>query len=113
MLIIYAGSLIALAIASYVLWEIGDSGCSFMNSLAGFIGFLLGIVSGFGAIISLVLCFSWFAAEQQANVINREYGTNYTQQEIFYASNVINTIQEVQRQRNEVTLNINQKKEKQ
>ena len=80
MLIIYAGSFIALAIASYVLWEIGDGGYSFGHGLSGFIGFVFGLLSGLAAILSIVLCFNWFAAEQQANVINREYGTNYTQQ---------------------------------
>ncbi len=49
-------------------------------------------------------CLIWFyvAAEYQAGIINREYGTNYTQKEVFYASDVIETVRELNRTRVEV-----------
>lgn len=52
--------------------------------------------------MAIVLAFDWFAAEQKANIINREYGTAYTQKEIFYAEDVIDTIREIDRSRIEV-----------
>ena len=38
----------------------------------------------------------------KARIINREYHTNYTQAEVFWASNVINTIRELDRKRIEL-----------
>lgn len=65
-------------------------------------GFLLGAASFLGFVAYMVLSFEWFAAEHQAKIINREYGTNYTQEEVFYASNVIDTVRELDRKRIEL-----------
>ena len=60
--------------------------------IAGFIGL---IAYGF-------LAYGYFAAEHKANIINREYKTNYSQIEVFYASDVIETIRELDRKRIEL-----------
>jgi len=63
------------------------------------IGFVALTIYGF-------LVFGYTAAEYQAGIINREYGTNYTQKEVFYASSVIETVRELDRKRVEVNGNL-------
>jgi hypothetical protein len=72
----------------------------------GFLALLGGITILFGAGIASV-CYaftiwSWFAADSKANIINREYGTAYTQEEVFFAADVIDTIRQIDRKRIEV-----------
>jgi len=102
----YIITMVLLAVLCGVLLNYSDA-----YSFFGFISTILGVVSGLGsfliAVFLAVVSYNWHAAEYQANIINREYSTNYTQEEIFYASNVIETIREIQRNRNEVTLNLN------
>lgn len=45
---------------------------------------------------------NWFAAEHKARILNQEYGTHYTAQDVFWASDVIDTIRELDRKRIEV-----------
>ena len=55
-----------------------------------------------GLIIYGFLAYGYIAAEYQVAIINREYNTEYTQKEFFYASNVIETVRELDRKRIEV-----------
>lgn len=48
------------------------------------------------------LAWRYIGADHKARIINREYSTNYTQAEVFYASDVIETIREIDRKRFEV-----------
>lgn len=66
--------------------------CGFMS--IGF-GLLMIVASGF-------MGFSYVVAGEKAKIINREYGTNYTQREVFYAESVIDTIREIDRKRVEL-----------
>ena len=66
--------------------------CCGMFGVFGFLGLL--VYAGMG--------FAYMAAEYEANIVNREYGTNYTQAEMFYASGVIETVRELDRKRVEV-----------
>lgn len=60
-------------------------------------------VIGFvGLIFYGFLVYGYIAAEYQVGIINREYNTEYTQKEFFYASNVIETVRELDRKRVEV-----------
>ena len=101
--------LIALAISlagSLCLLKYGDDNC---NGFAMFFGSLLMIVTSIASIASVtyvIVGWNWFAAEQKAIIINREFGTNYTQKEIFYAEDVIDTIRQIKRQRVEVNGNL-------
>lgn len=67
---------------------------------------LVGLVLAFGAGVSAVSYafagWAWFAADSKAKIINREYGTSYTQAEVFWAADVIDTIREIDRKRFEV-----------
>ena len=46
----------------------------------------------FSTIATLSGMYKWNAAKHQANIINKEYGTNFTQDEIYYASDVIEAL---------------------
>ena len=48
------------------------------------------------------LCFGWVSSSYKADIINREYKTDYTREEIFYASDVINEIRNLDRKRMEI-----------
>lgn len=73
------------------------------NSLvAGLFGLALAFGTGVTAIGYGFTVWSWFASEYKASIINREYGTNYSREEVFFASDVIDTIRELDRKRIEV-----------
>lgn len=65
-----------------------------------------GIVTSFVSfvllIFAIVFSIEYNGAKYKADIINREFGTNYTQKEIFYASDVIDVIREIDRRRYEV-----------
>ena len=48
------------------------------------------------------LGYSWVSSSYKAEILNREYKTNYTREEIFYASDVIDEIRKLDRKRIEV-----------
>jgi hypothetical protein len=69
-----------------------------------------GVIFMIGAILGLFVyscvAFSWFASEHKTNIINREFGTNYTRNEVFYAQDVIEEIQNINRNRYEINGNL-------
>ena len=71
---------------------------------------LFGIISGTVTLFLLgffsLTCWNWYSAEYQAKIINSEYGTNYTREDVLYASNVIDTIQQINRNRVEINGNV-------
>ncbi len=68
-------------------------------------------VFGFsGLLIYVFMAFSYFGAEHKAKIINKEYGSSYTQQEVFYASSVIDEIRNLNRQRIEINGDLFQEK---
>lgn len=95
-------AIVVLMVISVVLMWYGNEGYSGIHTalcVTGFIGLFL---SG-----TLVICYvfagwNWMAAEHKADIINREYGTNYTQSEVFYASDVIETVRQLDRKRYEI-----------
>ncbi len=67
-----------------------------------FIGVVLGVISVVAFLVSMVCGVFYYGAGYKAEIINREYGTSYTREEVFYAGDVIDTIRQLQRQRIEV-----------
>lgn len=63
---------------------------------------VVAIIGFMGLIAYSFLAFSYVGAEYKAGIINREYGTSYTQEEVFYASSVIDTIRDLNRSRMEI-----------
>jgi len=90
--------LIAIALLLVVSFILLDRDNYFLSFL-GVVGISLGFFSLFSY---LFLAFSYFAADHKKEIINREYGTNYTQEEVFYASDVIDTVRKLNRSRVEV-----------
>jgi hypothetical protein len=74
-----------------------------------FLGFL-GAISVFVSLVALIIyIFSvsfWIGAEYKAELINKEFGTSYTQAQIFWADDVIEEIRQMKRQRIELNGNI-------
>lgn len=103
MILIATICIIALVAVMVVFGRIYESEYSLS---AGLISFVSGIAVFCMVIAFFCLAYDWYAAEQKANIINREYGTAYTQKEVFYAEDVIDTIREIDRSRIEVNGNL-------
>ncbi len=101
--------MIYLVIASIALAIVGCFGMRYsldrytgLGLATGIAGFIACFAGGIG-LIAVILCgVSWQGAKVQAQLINREYGSNYTQEEVFYASESIDIIRELDRKRIEV-----------
>ena len=59
-----------------------------------------------GLTICSIQCIYYVSAGYKAALINKEYGTHYTQAEVFYGSDVIDKIQQIKRQRIEINGNL-------
>ena len=97
--------LIALVVAAAVVWALfwfSGSNYDGLGTASGVLGFLLAIGTGTAAVVYAFAAWSWFAAEHRAQIINREYGTAYTREELFWASDVIDTVRELDRKRVEL-----------
>lgn len=75
-------------------------------------GLVVSIVGVFAlAAAALLLLFyaslvnDWIGAGYKADIVNREYGTTYSQAEMFYAGGVIDVVRELDRKRYELTVN--------
>lgn len=65
-------------------------------------GFILCVAAAGTAVAYAILGVKYVAAGYKADIINREFHTNYTQAEVFFASDVIDTIRELDRKRIEL-----------
>ncbi len=65
-------------------------------------GGILTVAAMVGLICWLVLAYNYTASRYKAEVLNREYKTEYTRLEVFYASDVIDTIRQLDRKRIEI-----------
>lgn len=99
---------IALCLLSAFCFHLAEnsSGNSFMEGLFGLICLTLAIGAAAAVIAFACLGYGWVASEHRAQIINREYGTNYTQAEVFYASDVIETVRELDRKRIDARVNV-------
>lgn len=89
-------------IAGALILDYADSGYQLRHFLALLLGISTCVASVVAAILYCFLAWDWMASDVKAQLINREYNTNYTREEIFYASSVIDTIRELDRKRIEV-----------
>ena len=101
MILILIAIVVAAVIAAALLWY-GENGYSGAHTAAMMFGMCLILATGVAAVCYVFAGFSWLAADSKAQIINREYGTQYTQAEVFWASDVIDTIREIDRRRIEV-----------
>lgn len=98
--------LLCLAVLSVVLMVYSTKEYDWIHGVAAIAGVVLAIGVALAVIAHLILAWGWVEAGVEAKIINREYGTHYTQEEVFYASDVIDTIREIDRQRVEVNGNL-------
>jgi hypothetical protein len=103
-LLLIAG--IALCVASYAFFKAHD-GVGWNHEAFATLMLLLSILAGVGGLLSLGFCVSlsvsWVASDHKARILNNEYGTGYTQEDVFYASDVIDTIRNLDRTRIEIS----------
>jgi hypothetical protein len=93
----------------FSVWASQD--CEWHNILAAILAVLLGIATAITVICFCFIVWSWKASEYKAKIINSEYDTSYTREEIFYGSDVIETIRQLDRTRIEINGNIMRDKE--
>lgn len=72
------------------------------NPFLIFFGVMLILIGGISALGYSFVAWNWFASEHKAKIINREYNTSYTAEEVYWASDVIDNIRELDRKRVEV-----------
>lgn len=98
----YLALLILLVCISIALLHYSDIFRGDLGFLAGLVGLLGLLATCVTAFAGLVFAYDWYAASYQAQIINREYDTQYTQAEVFYASNVIDAMRMLDRKRIEL-----------
>ena len=95
-------AIIIAVVVSVVLLQYGNNIYSGLGVVAAIFGTIVAIGAGLAAIAYAFVAWEWFAAEHKAQIINREYATEYTREEVFWASAVIDTVRELNRKRIEV-----------
>lgn len=101
-MIILAVGLVVAAACVWALFIFAESGYGPVHGFAFFAAALLGVATAFTGVTYVWQGWNWIAAEKKANIINREYGTNYTREEVYFASDVIDTVRQLDRKRIEV-----------
>mgnify|MGYP000928144174 FL=1 len=101
-MIILAVGLVVAAVCVWALFIFAESGCGTIHGFAFIAAALLGVATGLSGVAYVWQGWNWIAAEQKANIINREYGANYTREEVYFASDVIDTVRQLDRKRIEV-----------
>jgi glucan phosphoethanolaminetransferase (alkaline phosphatase superfamily) len=99
-LIIFGIVMAVILVIVLAIWSEHD--CEWYNTVAASISLLLGFATGIVLICMCFVAWNWTAAEHKAKIINREYRTEYTQEEVFYGSDVIDTIRQLDRKRIEI-----------
>ena len=76
-----------------------------------FSGLVLSVAVGAGAIFYAAMVWSWYAAGEKVKIVNDTFGTEYTQEQFFWGSDVIEVVRELKRQRIEVNGDLLREKE--
>jgi len=95
-------SIVVAGIIGFALMSFADKDMGVFGFFGGAIGFLLTVAAGIASLVYAYAAWSWFAAPHKAEIINREYSAEYTREEIFWASDVIDTVRELDRKRMEI-----------
>ena len=105
-------ALVVAGVAAFMLMYYGSEYFRAGADFAAILGLVLMAATGITTIAYAFTVYSWVASDYKADIINREYGTNYTKEEVFFASDVIDTVRELNRQRIEVNGDLINGKEK-
>lgn len=102
-------ALLAAAAATLVVGLLSLFGFKWSDDSYSFGGQAVGVVSIIGFIVTLVLAsalalssFNLLGAPTRAQIINQEFGTNYTARDVFFAEGLIEEVQQVKRKRIEI-----------
>ncbi len=95
-------SVLLVVLLSIRLLSFGGNGYNDRHCVAEGFG-IVGIGVSILAVLLLTAAgWGWVSAWYEASIINREYGTDYTTEEVFFASDVIETIRDLNRSRYEI-----------
>jgi hypothetical protein len=83
---------IVLGVATIILAKIGEEVVAIVS----------GVIAAVSFLAFMIVAHCYISSKYKADIINREYETTYTTDEVFYASNVIDTIREINRKRIEI-----------
>lgn len=106
MLYLFLGICASIIFTAVLMWYSEKADNDWKGLVAGILGILLSAVTFLGVIAFSTLAWHYKAAGYRAGIVNREYGTNYTAQELFYASDTIEIIRQLDRQRIELNGNL-------
>jgi hypothetical protein len=95
-------ALIAFAALCVALVVWGDARYGFFAGAAMLLGAAGVLISFVVLLFYISIGWDWLASGTKAELLNREYGTHYTLEEIFFASDLIDTIRDLDRKRIEV-----------
>jgi len=101
MLYFVFGIIAAIVLLALLVWLANDA-CEWYNVMAAVVAVVLGTVMAIVLVGYCILLKDWLGSGYKAAVLNREYGTSYTREEIFYASDVIDTVRQLDRTRMEI-----------
>lgn len=102
MLLIFFVLIVMLVAGVLIVWLASNSYGGILSFITALLGFVMALTGFLGSGVYIFCGYSWIASDYQAKIINKEYGTHYTREEVFYASNVIDTIRELDRKRIEI-----------
>lgn len=104
--LVFVGAIVFFAIVG----RIGDFANFDALQLVGSIGAVCAtILAAIFAIVLAVVTIELHSAKFKADILNREYGTSYTAEEVYYGRSVIDTVRELDRKRIEINGDILQK----
>ena len=99
-------AILALALlGAWLVWYSGETRNGLVEWTCGVVGCIACLAAVCLLIVYAVMVSSWIGAKYKADIVNREYGTTYTQAEMFYAGEVIDVVRELDRKRYELTVN--------
>jgi hypothetical protein len=70
------------------------------------LAFIVALTAAAGSMFLAIKGYDYVAAKHKAEIINSEYGTDYTKEQVFYAEDVIDTMRQIQRNRVEINGNL-------
>lgn len=106
MLYTFLGLIALLVAAIALIFSQADKSSYEQSDLINLFAALFLVISGVGLLLFVFFVGGYVSAGYKAELINKEYGTHYTQAEVFYGSDVIDKIQQVKRQRIEINGNL-------
>lgn len=95
-------SVLLVVLLSLRLLSFGGNGYRGRHAVAEALGVAGICVSLWGVVILITTAWGWVSAGYTTSIINREYGTDYTTEEVFFSSDAIETIRKLDRNRYEI-----------